>query len=64
MNVIELVNKLIEGVNLAYTRGAYTMAETHELYNAIESIKAIANNQQPKDSESESEQNKKKGDEY
>jgi hypothetical protein len=48
MNVIDAINRVIEGVNLAYSRGAYTMAETHDLHVAIELIKQAANTpQQP-----------------
>ena len=36
LTVIEAINDLIKGVNIAYSRQAYTMFETREIINAIE----------------------------
>jgi len=46
-NVIDAINELIKGVNNAYTRGAYSMSEAHDLHEAIEFIKNAANSPQP-----------------
>lgn len=47
-NVIDAINELIKGVNNAYTRGAYSMAEAHDLHEAMEFIKNAASTpQQP-----------------
>lgn len=45
-NVIDAINELIKGVNNAYTRGAYSMAEAHDLHQAIEFIKVAASTPQ------------------
>lgn len=34
--VIDAINELIKGVNVAYSRQAYTMLETRDIINAIE----------------------------
>lgn len=36
LTVIDAINDLIKGVNVAYSRQAYTMLETREIINAIE----------------------------
>jgi DNA-binding transcriptional regulator YhcF (GntR family) len=36
LTVIDAINDLIKGVNIAYSRQAYTMLETREIINAIE----------------------------
>ena len=47
-NVVEAINEIIKGVNNAYARGAYSMAEAHDLHEAIEYIKSAASTpQQP-----------------
>jgi hypothetical protein len=47
-NVVEAINEIIKGVNNAYSRGAYSMAEAHDLHEAIEYIKSAASTpQQP-----------------
>lgn len=60
MNVIESINKILEGIQVAYSRGAYTMQETHELYVAAEVIKQASVSQEQK----QKEQEKKEGDDY
>ena len=62
-NVIEAINELIKGVNNAYSRGAYTMAETHDLHQAIEFIKNAANTANASKVENE-ESNKEEKDDY
>lgn len=42
-NVVDAINELIKGVTNAYARGAYSMAEAHDLHEAIEYIKSAAN---------------------
>lgn len=37
-NLIDAINEVIKGVNIAYARNAYTMPETRTLINAIEFI--------------------------
>jgi hypothetical protein len=61
-NVIEAINELIKGVNNAYTRGAYTMAETYDLHKAIEFIKNAANPTQQAESENQAVDKKQKDD--
>jgi len=36
LTVIKAINDLIKGVNIAYSRQAYTMLETRDIINAIE----------------------------
>ena len=62
-NVIDAINVLIEGVNIAYSRSAYSMAEAHDLHTAIEFIKKAANAPQP-ESQENSDIDKKEKDEY
>lgn len=62
-NVIDAINVLIEGVNVAYSRGVYSMAETHDLHTAIEFIKKAANAPQPTTQEN-SDIDKKEKDDY
>lgn len=45
-NVVEAINELIKGVNVAFTRNTYTMEEVHHLYDAIKFIKGTIENQQ------------------
>ena len=45
-NVIDALNVLVNGVNLAFSRGAYNMKETHDLHDAIEFIKQAVGTQQ------------------
>lgn len=61
-NIIEAINELIKGVNNAYSRGAYTMSETHDLHKAIEFIKSTVNNTQQIDLENQ--EVKKEKDDY
>jgi len=42
-NVIEAVNLVVNGVNVAFQRGAYNMKEVHDLHEAIEYIKQAVN---------------------
>ena len=65
-NVIEAINELIKGVNNAYARGAYTMAETHDLHKAIEFIKNAANTTQQAEVENQvvNKKDKKEKDDY
>lgn len=65
-NVIEAINELIKGVNNAYARGAYTMAETHDLHKAVEFIKNAANPTQQAETESQEiiKKDKKEKDDY
>ena len=65
-NVIEAINELIKGVNNAYARGAYTMAETHDLHKAVEFIQNAANPTQQAESESQEvvKNNKKEKEDY
>lgn len=42
-NVIEAVNLVVNGVNVAFQRGAYNMKEVHDLHEAIEYIKQAIN---------------------
>jgi hypothetical protein len=42
-NVIEAVNLVVNGVNIAFQRGAYNMKEVHDLHEAIEYIKQAVN---------------------
>jgi len=62
-NVIDAINVLIEGVNIAYSRSAYSMAEAHDLHAAIELIKKAANASQPASQEN-SDVDKKEKDDY
>ena len=57
-NVVEAINELIKGINTAYSRGAYTMAESHDLHKAIEFIKKSASNTQRDDSDIYADENK------
>lgn len=59
-NVIDAINELIKGVNNAYTRGAYSMAEVHDLHEAIEFIKVAANTASPQASEPQPQEDNKK----
>lgn len=61
-NVIDAINVLIEGVNVAYSRGTYSMAETHDLHVAIEFLKKAANT--PQGEQAVSEDDKKEKDDY
>lgn len=65
-NVVDAINELIKGVNNAYGRGAYSMAEAHDLHEAIEYIKSAANSQQqpeePKEKTTSKRGNKEKDD--
>jgi len=45
-NVVEAINLVVNGVNLAFSRGAYNMKEVHDLHEAIEYIKQAVNTQQ------------------
>jgi len=36
LTVIDAINELIKGINLAYSRQAYTMVESRDILNAIE----------------------------
>lgn len=45
-NVLEAINELIKGVNIAYARNAYSMQETRTLLSAIEFIGDAVKNQQ------------------
>jgi hypothetical protein len=42
-NAIEAVNLVVNGVNVAFQRGAYNMKEVHDLHEAIEYIKQAVN---------------------
>ena len=66
-NLLEAINEILKGVNVAYSRGAYTMQETHDLHIAMEFIKTAAttepvNNQQQEVESSKSKNNKPKED--
>jgi hypothetical protein len=64
-NVIEAINELIKGVNNAYTRGAYSMAEAHDLHEAIEFIKVAASTPQQETQVQETpKKDKKEKDDY
>jgi hypothetical protein len=65
-NVIDAINVLIEGVNIAYSRGSYSMAETHDLHKAIEFIKSAANTTQQAEAEAQvvNKKDKKEKDDY
>lgn len=64
-NVIEAINELIKGVNNAYARGAYSMAEAHDLHEAIEFIKVAASTpQQESQVQETSKKDKKEKDDY
>jgi hypothetical protein len=59
LTVIDAINELIKGTNLAFARNAYNMSEVRDIYNAIEflgeTIKAQqtpAQEAQPKESTS------------
>lgn len=46
-NVIEAINELIKGVNVAQSRGVYTLSEAHDIFEAIKYINnTIASSQQ------------------
>ena len=46
LTVVEAINDLIKGVNIAYARQAYNMLETREIINAIEFLNETIKNQQ------------------
>ena len=46
LTVIDAINELIKGVNLAYSRQAYTMIETRDIINAIEFLGEAIKGQQ------------------
>jgi hypothetical protein len=62
-NVIDAINVLIEGVNVAYSRGTYSMAEAHDLHIAIEFLKKASDAPQPTSQEN-SDIDKKEKDDY
>lgn len=45
-NVLDAINELIKGINVAYARNAYSMQESRALLNAIEFIGDAVKNQQ------------------
>lgn len=46
-NVIEAINELIKGANIAQARGTYTLQEAHDIFEAIKYINStIAASQQ------------------
>lgn len=51
LNVIDAINELIKATNIAYSRQAYTMAETRDIINAIEFLGDSIKNQQKNNSE-------------
>lgn len=64
-NVIEAINELIKGVNNAYIRGVYSMAEAHDLHEAIEFIKVAASTPQQETQVQETlKKDKKEKDDY
>lgn len=46
LTVIEAINDLIKGINIAYSRQAYTMPETRDIINAIEFLGETIKTQQ------------------
>lgn len=46
LTVIDAINELIKGVNVAYSRQAYTMLETRDIINAIEFLGETIKSQQ------------------
>jgi putative aminopeptidase FrvX len=46
LTVIDAINDLIKGVNVAYSRQAYTMSETRDIINAIEFLNETIKSQQ------------------
>lgn len=46
-NTIEAINELIKGCNLAQARGAFSIKEAHDLFEAIEFINNAVQAQQP-----------------
>lgn len=58
--VIEAINDLIRGVNLAFSRNAYSMQETRTLINAIEFIGDTIKSQQEQQQDASGIENLKK----
>lgn len=44
--VIDAINELIKGVNIAYARNAYSMQEVRDIFNAIEFLGEVVKAQQ------------------
>ncbi len=45
-NIIEAINELVKGANIAQARGIYSLKEAHDIYDSIEFINnAIASQQ-------------------
>lgn len=45
-NIIEAINELVRGANIAQARGTYSLKEAHDIFAAVEFINAAIANQQ------------------
>lgn len=46
LTVIDAINEIIKGVNLAFSRNSYNMSEVRDIYNAIEFLGETIKSQQ------------------
>lgn len=57
LTVIDAINELIKGTNIAFARNAYNMQEVRDIYNAIEFINETIKVQQQVETKSDSKDN-------
>lgn len=54
LTVIDAINEIIKGTNLAFARNAYSMSEVRDIYNAIEFLGETIKSQQVAPQEAQS----------
>lgn len=54
LTVIDAINEIIKGTNLAFSRNAYSMSEVRDIYNAIEFLGETIKSQQVAPQEAQS----------